>query len=252
MNRALICLVTVVSTTAAAERYTPADIVDWKSRSFEGRTDYALVSSEEANAEHAAVRARCSNASASGRVLEREHRLADAPILEWRWRVDATYNGLEETRKSGDDYPARVYVVAERWPAFRSRAINYVWASSQPEGATWENAFADQFIMVAVRSGRNQLGEWVTERRNVLEDFQRLHDLKPDSIDALAIMTDCDNAGQTATAWYGPIRWIKERPVQDTQGLYQNSYILSRGSSPSQASFWSEDWDPQPTHAADY
>jgi hypothetical protein len=214
MHRVLVCLVAVASTAAAAEQYTAADMLDWKTRSFEGHTHYALVSSDESNAEHAAVRARCSSATASGRVLEREHRLADAPVLEWRWRVDATYTGLDETRKGGDDYPARVYVIAERWPAFRSRAINYVWASTQPEGATWENAFADQFIMVAVRSGPNQLGEWVTERRNVLEDFRRLHDLEPDRIDALAIMTDCDNAGQSATAWYGPIRWIDDQAAE--------------------------------------
>jgi hypothetical protein len=51
----------------------------------------------------------------------------------------------------------------------------------------------------------------VTERRNVLEDFRRLHDLEPTHIDALAIMTDCDNAGQSTTAWYGPIRWLRPR-----------------------------------------
>lgn len=168
MHRALVFLFVVASAVGAAERYRPAEILDWKPRSFKSGTDYALVSSEEANADHAAVRARCHNASAS------------------------------------------------------------------------------------VRSGRERLGEWVTERRNVLEDFQRLHDLEPERMDALAIMTDCDNADNSATTWYGPIRWIKERPVQDTQGLLQNSYILSRGSSPSQASFWSADWGPQPTHTADY
>jgi len=158
----------------------------------------------------AAIRARCRNATASGLVLEREHRLAEAPILEWRWRVDEIYPGLDETGKEGDDYPARVYVIAKRWPAFRSRAINYVWASSQGVDESWENAFAGQFIMLAVRSGQTHLGEWMTERRDVLADFKRLHDIEPESIDALAIMTDCDNAGQSTTAWYGPIRWLKE------------------------------------------
>ncbi|WP_376691827.1 DUF3047 domain-containing protein [Wenzhouxiangella sp. EGI_FJ10409] len=214
MQRICLYLAAALSSaTAASEQYTPAEILDWQTQSFKGQTDYSLTGAEEAGADHAAVRASCSKATASGLVLEREHRLADAPILEWRWRVDAVYSGLDETSKGGDDYPARVYVVAERWPAFRSRAINYVWASSQPGGASWENAFASQFTVVAVRSGQERLGKWVTERRNVLEDFKRLHDLEPDNIDALAIMTDCDNAGQSATAWYGPIRWLgRENP----------------------------------------
>ncbi|WP_376694820.1 DUF3047 domain-containing protein [Wenzhouxiangella sp. EGI_FJ10305] len=209
MKYVSLYLAAVLSPAVAAEDYHPADILGWKEQSFEGQTHYVLATADEAGAGHAAVRASCSESTASGFVLEREHRLADAPVLEWRWRVDTLYSGVDETRKDGDDYPARVYVIAERWPAFRSRAINYVWASAQPAGATWENAFAGQFMMVAIRSGKERLGEWVTEQRNVLEDFRQLHDLEPESIDALAIMTDCDNAGQPATAWYGPIRWLE-------------------------------------------
>jgi hypothetical protein len=211
MKSFLPCLLAVLCSTALAETYSPADILEWRQQSFEGRTDYTWRAAEDSGAGHAAVRARCHEATASGHILEREHRLADAPILEWRWRVDARYSDIDETTREGDDYPARVYVVAERWPAFRSRAINYVWASEQPAGTTWENAFASQFMMLAVRSGSERLGEWVTERRNVLEDFRRLHDLEPTHIDALAIMTDCDNAGQSTTAWYGPIRWLRPR-----------------------------------------
>ena len=210
MKRISLYLVAALSSSALAQEHLPADILEWKAQSFEGRTDYAIIAASETAAEHAAIRATCRNATASGLVLEREHRLADAPVLEWRWRVDETYSGLDETRKAGDDYPARVYVVAKRWPSFRSRAINYVWASSQAEGTSWENAFASQFMMLAVRSGQQRLGEWVTERRNVLEDFKQLHGLEPKSIDVLAIMTDCDNAGQSTTAWYGPIRWLEE------------------------------------------
>lgn len=206
---AAVCFAATLSSSAAAEQYAPAEILDWETWSFEGRTNYSILEAEESSVRHPAIRASCRDATASGLLLEREHRLADAPVLEWRWRVDSIYSGLDETSKAGDDYPARIYVVARRWPAFRSRAINYVWASSQPQGAAWENAFAGQFMMIAVRSGKDRLGEWLTERRNVLEDFRRLHDLEPTSIDGLAIMTDCDNAGQSATAFYGPIRWLE-------------------------------------------
>ena len=53
---------------------------------------------------------------------------------DWPLMHPILYSGLDERRKDGDDYPARVYVVAQRWPAFRSRAINYVWASSLAQG----------------------------------------------------------------------------------------------------------------------
>jgi len=210
MRSAALCVTAVLSMSAMAQEYDPAAVLNWKAQSFEGQTDYTLITAEKADAGHAAIRAHCHRATASGLGLERSHELAESPVLEWQWRVDEIYSGLDERDKAGDDYPARVYVVAQRWPAFRSRAINYVWASSLPQGESWENAFAGQFIMLAVRSGPEQLGQWVTERRNVLEDFRQLHGFEPDRIDVLAIMTDCDNAGQSTTAWYGPIRWLAD------------------------------------------
>ena len=207
----MILFVLTALTAAAADDgslfYTPEQIETWPEQAFEGRTEYTLVSAAQAGSDHSALRADCGSATASGRLLEREISLEQTPILEWRWRVDRLYEDLDERSKAGDDYPARVYVVARRWPAFRSRAINYVWSSTQAAGTTWPNAFSDAFEMVAVRSGRDHIGEWVVESRNVREDFRRLHDLDVDTVDGLAIMTDCDNAGQAATAWYGPIRW---------------------------------------------
>ena len=209
-------LLVIASSGLAAEQTTflPSEIIGWDSLEFDGRTVYTLAGPSASDTEHDSVQALCANASASGLILERPISLEQTPILEWRWRVDSVYEGIDETKKSGDDYPARIYVVAERWPRFRSRIVNYVWSSSQPQGATWDNAFSSQFRMVAVQSGESRLGEWITERRDVLADFQRLHGIEPDTIDALAIMTDCDNAGQKATAWYGPIRWASRRSQQ--------------------------------------
>jgi hypothetical protein len=195
--------------------FTPEEIAEWSEREFNGRTTYEPVSADQAGSDHTALRAECRNATASGRLLEREISLEDTPILEWRWRVDALYDGLDERRKSGDDYPARVYVVARRWPAFRSRAINYVWSSGQAVGTTWPNAYSSAFVMVAVRSGPEQLGEWVVEKRNIREDFRRLHDLDLDTVDAIAVMTDCDDAGQTTTAFYGPMHWRSDGSTPD-------------------------------------
>jgi len=204
----------LLACTPGSAQFLPAEFLDGTVREFAQRTEYRLAEASETEAGHAAVLARCSGRKASALVVERETSLRDTPILEWRWRVDSIYDNIDETEKSGDDYPARVYVVAERWPRFRSRAINYVWSSAQPKGETWENAFASQFQMVAIRSGEEKLGQWITERRDVRADFRQLHGIEFDTVDALAIMTDCDNAGQQATAWYGPARWLTDGPAE--------------------------------------
>lgn len=215
LGPALVCALAVHASEAMSAdsiEFTPVDFETWSERSFAGETPYSRDPAREAGTDHGALRADCSGGTASGRLLEREVDLGRTPILEWRWRVDSVYEGLDERTREGDDYPARIYVIAQRWPAFRSRAINYVWSSRQPVGSVWDNAYSDAFAMVAVQSGDDGLGAWVTERRDVHADFQRLHGLDVDTVDVLALMTDCDDAGQSTMAWYGPIRWLPAPP----------------------------------------
>jgi len=51
--------------------------------------------------------------------------------------------------------------------------------------------------------GPGLAGELVRERRNVREDWRRAFGQDIEAIDAVAIMTDTDNSGQKARAWYG-------------------------------------------------
>lgn len=81
-------------------------------------------------------------------------------------------------------------------------SVNYVWASSQPKGTSWANAFTSRAQLLALQSGDARAGEWVAEVRHIRDDYQRLFGSRPASIDGLALMTDGDNAGGNATAWF--------------------------------------------------
>lgn len=187
-----------------SEVIEPADMLDWQRRDFAGPTNYRLNQRDG----HTLLQARCEDA-ASALYLEKTIDLRKTPILEWSWTADSVFNDVDETQKSGDDYPVRLYVVKDGGLlGWRTRAVNYVWSSGQPIGATWSNAYASQAEMLALRSGAPGQPGLVTERRNVREDFQRLHGLALDTIDGLAIMTDCDDSGQSGTGWYGDIRWL--------------------------------------------
>lgn len=193
-----------VSAWAAVLEFTPRDILAWQREPFQGQTAYEL--------DGEALRARCAN-SASGLYLRQRIDLRRTPVLEWSWRVDAVFDpAVDERTKAGDDFPARVYVVSDGGVAvWRTRAINYVWASAAPPGASWPNPFAQQAQMVVLRSGAPAApGTWVSERRNVRDDFRRYHGRDLEAIDAVAIMTDCDNRAATATAWYGALRFVAE------------------------------------------
>jgi regulator of sigma D len=62
--------------------------------------------------------------------------------------------------------------------------------------------------MIAVQSGPAHVGQWLEEKRNLLEDYRRCFGEDPGKAGVVAIMTDTDNTGEKAMAWYGPIRLL--------------------------------------------
>jgi hypothetical protein len=192
------------SWTAAGDLvFTPRDIAGWSTKQFNGSVQYRVVQQDGREALHAT----CTGKGASARYLKRDIDLRETPVLEWSWRIEDTFGGRDERTKAGDDYPVRIYAVVDggllRW---KTQAVNYVWASEQPAGSVWPNAYASQAKMLALQSGPSRVGEWVTERRDLASDFQRLHGASPPVIHGLAIMTDCDDVGQPMEGWYGEIR----------------------------------------------
>lgn len=187
---------------AAAERtFTPREILDWPVREFAGRTEYRLVTLDGATVLQARARGQ-----AAAKYLERDIDLSTTPYLKWCWRVSGIYPGLDETTRAGDDYPARIYV-ARRTGLFpwQVQSVNYVWSSTQPAGADWPNAFTDRAHLLALQGGEARVGEWVAEVRDVRADYRRLFDARPGRLDGLALMTDGDNAGGDARAWFGAL-----------------------------------------------
>jgi hypothetical protein len=175
---------------------------EWEVKEFKGRTVYLVAHDDDGSHTLKAE----SRDAASGLIFKMKYSLRDYPILAWRWKVTNILDKGDETKKEGDDYPARVYVVFPHWFFPKTKSINYIWANKLPKGQHVPNPFTGNAIMVAVESGRENVGRWISERRNVYEDYRRLFGEEPPMVGAIAIMTDTDNTGGSATAWYDDIR----------------------------------------------
>ncbi|MBK7541851.1 MAG: DUF3047 domain-containing protein [Candidatus Competibacteraceae bacterium] len=201
-----LALLVSIAAVAADEklligRFSAGDLQDWQTKSFMGETHYTFDNQSGQPALFADSRG-----TASGLYREIRVDLQRTPWLNWSWRVNKVLSGLDERTKAGDDYPARVYVVVSGGAAFwKTRSLVYVWSSSQPAGATWNNAFTSNARVMALRSGTKDAGRWASEKRDIRADFRQLFGEAIDAIDAVALMTDTDNSGQSATAWYGDI-----------------------------------------------
>jgi hypothetical protein len=173
----------------------------WEEKSFKGNTRYEVVQEDG----EWCIKA-TSHGSASGLYYRISYSPKEYPFLTWRWKVGNVLLKGDELKKEGDDYAARVYVVFPSSLFWRTKAINYIWANKLAVGQAVPNPFSSNAMMVAVQSGPAHVGEWMEERRNVLEDFRKFFGEDPPKVGAVAIMTDTDNTGEDATAWYGPIR----------------------------------------------
>ena len=207
----MIALVSLfLSYTSMAEEATRLNISHfsseqlngWQSKEFKNKTNYEIIQLDGKTVLKAS-----SESSASGLFKEQRIDLYKTPYLNWSWRIENRLGELNEQTKPGDDYAARVYVVIDGgWVFWNTRAINYVWASNTEKGEIWPNAFAgDHAMMIALRSAEAPLGTWQTEKRNILQDLQRLFGDRIRYIDAVAVMTDTDNAKGKATAFYADI-----------------------------------------------
>jgi hypothetical protein len=173
----------------------------WEQKSFSGETRYRVVPDNGGQVLQAQ-----SQGTASGLIFKKEYRLQDYPLLSWRWKVKGIIPTADETKKSGDDYAARVYVIFPHWFFPKTRTISYVWANKLAKGATVPSPYTGNALIVAVQSGAGKAGEWLTERRNVLEDYRKLFGEEPPVVGAIAIMTDTDNTGASAEAWYDDLQ----------------------------------------------
>jgi len=202
----------------------------WKPLTFKNidkHTVYSLVKDQNV----VVVKAE-SQASASGLIREIKIDPREFPILQWRWKVENVLKKGDVRRKEGDDYPARIYITFEYDPqklSFLDRtkyglvkafygqypplaALNYIWESQAPQGTLVPNPFTDRVMMIVVESGAEKLNQWVTEERNVLEDYRKAFGEDPPLINGVAIMTDTDNTGESAVAYYGDIWFKKKEP----------------------------------------
>jgi Protein of unknown function (DUF3047) len=199
----------------------------WKPLTFEKiekHTVYMMVK----DGDTVAVKA-VSEASASGLTREIKVNLKEYPIVQWRWKVANVLQKGDVTKKEGDDYPARIYITFEydsskvgffekakyetvrllygQYPPLA--AINYIWESKAPQGTVAPNPYADQVKMIVMESGPDRLNQWVSEERNLYEDYKKAFGEEPPLISGVAIMTDTDNTGESATAYYGDIVFKK-------------------------------------------
>jgi hypothetical protein len=159
--------------------------------------------------------------SASGIIYTRSFNIYKTPIIKWKWKISNIYQAGDEKKKSGDDYPLRIYVVFEynqdkagvferaqynamkliygEYPPHSS--INYIWANKKYPELILPNTYTAKTQMILLQKGSEHAGKWIEERANALTDYRKAFGKEPPAQASIAIMSDADNTGEKATGY---------------------------------------------------
>jgi hypothetical protein len=162
-----------------------------------------------------------SDASASGMVYKSEFNVYDYPGIRWKWKISNIYQEGNAATKEGDDYPIRIYVMFKYNPDKASfgrklkyglakkmygkypphSSLNYIWANKYHEEVIITNSYAKEAKMIVLQAGIVNMGEWIEQEVNVLEDYRQAFGKDPPNIASIAIMNDSDNTGESSVSF---------------------------------------------------
>jgi len=201
----------------------------WQLSGLKRPTEYRLVDHEGRTVVFARARS-----SASGLVFPVSIDPKEHPYLHWHWNVPALIRNADNTRRATEDSPARIVIAfdgdrsklpiedrifADQFKLFTRQEfpyalLMYIWENRAPVGSVIDNLHTSRIKMIVAESGEGHLGAWREETRSVYEDYRRAFGEEPGRIKSVAIMTDTDNTGEEAEAYYGDIAFLRRRPAQ--------------------------------------
>jgi hypothetical protein len=192
----------------------------WGVTRFKRPTEYRLVKQDG----RTVVRASAS-ASASGLMHPLDLDAKIYRLLNWHWKVDQLIAKADNTQKQTEDSPVRLVIsfdgdmekldfgdrmFFDQIKAFTGQhlpyaTLMYIWENRVARDEVIPNRHTSRIKMVVAESGREKLGEWREQTRNIYDDFRRAFGEEPGRIISVGIMTDTDNTGENVHAYYGDI-----------------------------------------------
>jgi Protein of unknown function (DUF3047) len=179
--------------------------VGWVGESFGRRADYDFTIEQHLGGRVLHLGSRDDHSTIAKDITGKVN-LKETPILEWSWKVTALPRGGDLRHRETTDLAAQLYVVWPRFPSLlRSRIIGYVWDATIPAASIVKSQKTGTVTFVVMRSGSQDLGKWLTEQRNVAEDYAKIFGEAPDDPKAITISIDSNDTHTMAESFIGPI-----------------------------------------------
>jgi hypothetical protein len=169
----------------------------WQVKVNRGTPDISVINAPE----RTSVRLKCRKASFG---LERgvDIEPAQFPYLSWSWKVAELPRHGDFRRAVTDDQAAQVLV------AFADRRIlTYIWDSNAPRG-TMQSASSIPLVhihAIVCRSGSAELNQWVSETRNVAQDYEKAYGRRSPRVKGIRLQINTQHTGSSAESEFGEV-----------------------------------------------
>jgi hypothetical protein len=123
-------------------------------------------------------------------------------LLVWDWKVTELPKGGDFRHSDSDDQAAQLIIAFSS-----SRFLSYIWESTAPKGmiaAASAPLFKKAFAVV-MQSGPQGLGTWITERRNLIDDYKQAYGEEPKVIEGVRIQINCQHTQSRAESYWHSI-----------------------------------------------
>jgi len=172
----------------------------WKQVTFGEPTEYKVVQ-ENSNACLKAV----ANSTSSAFATKLEAEPLARTTIRWRWKISSSPTNGSEDKLATFEHTARIFVAFDTFMG-PPRTINYVWANQMGTNLVFDHPSSSRSKFIVVDSGNAKAGQWVTQERNLGEDWKRLFKSdKVPKIVGLGVFTDSDGTHASVTGWYDDI-----------------------------------------------
>ncbi len=131
-------------------------------------------------------------------------------------RVVLSFEG-DRSRLSARDHMLSELALLMTGEPLPYATLMYVWCPTRAPGSVIVNPRSDRIRKLVVESGPARLNQWLDYERDVRADYLAVFGEAPGRLIGVALMTDSDNTGSHARAWYGPVALDGARPVLASQ-----------------------------------
>jgi hypothetical protein len=174
----------------------------WELKEKSGKADFAVVK----DGDIAAGRFRSANSSFS---LQKEVKvdLKQFPLLTWKWKVTKLPAGGDFRKSKTDDQAAQLFVAFSK-----SQTIVYIWDTTAPAGLM-EDTSPVPFVTVKVvvlRSGPVELGKWITETRNVYDDYKKYYGSEPPPVKGFRLQSNSQHTGTSGEGYFADVMFKRQ------------------------------------------